>query len=56
MKQAYTHTLAETLFNLMILGDDRAIAATAVAGEVRYRRFGDTIATTQSPASPIQGA
>jgi guanine deaminase len=56
MKQAYTHTLAETLFNLMILGDDRAIAATAVAGEVRYRRSGGTIATTRSSVSPTQGA
>ena len=28
MKQDHTGTLAETLFNLMILGDDRAVAAT----------------------------
>ena len=59
MKQAYTHTLAETLFSLMILGDDRAIAATAVAGEVRYRRPGDaplsTASDTPKPTSPAQG-
>ena len=48
MKQAYTHTLAETLFSLMILGDDRAIAATVVAGEVRYRRPEAPLSTPQS--------
>lgn len=54
MKTAYTHTLAETLFSLMILGDDRAIAATIVAGEVRYRRSGN--APLNTPSSPTQGA
>lgn len=56
MKQAHSHTLAETLFNLMILGDDRAIAATAVAGEVRYRRPDGATATTPTSVSPTQGA
>lgn len=56
MKQAYSHTLAETLFNLMILGDDRAIVATAVAGEIRYHRSDGATATTPTPVSPTQGA
>ncbi|GGY73222.1 guanine deaminase [Marinobacter zhanjiangensis] len=56
MKQAHSHTLAETLFNLMILGDDRAIAATAVAGEVRYRRPDGATGTTPTSVSPTQGA
>lgn len=38
MKTPYSQTLAETLFNLMILGDDRAIAATVVAGNLLYQR------------------
>ncbi|QSP95366.1 guanine deaminase [Marinobacter salinisoli] len=38
MKEPYSRTLLETLFDLMILGDDRAIAATATGGILRYRR------------------
>ena len=56
MKQAYTTTLAETLFSLMVLGDDRAIAATAVAGDVRYRRPADAPQATTSPSAPTPGA
>ncbi|SET08732.1 guanine deaminase [Marinobacter segnicrescens] len=60
MKQPYSHTLAETLFNLMILGDDRAIAATVVAGEIRYQRPDSPTAPTPQPShpvsSPAQGA
>lgn len=33
-------SLAERLFALMMLGDDRAIEATVIAGEVRWRRGG----------------
>ncbi|MFW5825013.1 MAG: guanine deaminase [Marinobacter sp.] len=36
MKQDHARSLAETLFNLMILGDDRAVAATWVAGRPLY--------------------
>ena len=35
---ARTETLAEKLFALMILGDDRAVHATHVLGEARYRQ------------------
>jgi guanine deaminase len=56
MKQDYTHSLSEKLFSLMILGDDRAIAATAVTGEVRYRRADSQAATTPTSLSPTQGA
>lgn len=56
MKQVYTTTLAETLFSLMILGDDRTIAATAVAGEVRYRRPQGADQATPTTPSRTQGA
>jgi guanine deaminase len=56
MKQAHNQTLAETLFNLMILGDDRAIAATAVAGEVRYLRPVSDTVTFPAFTTPNQGA
>ncbi len=46
MKQEFTHTLFETLFNLMILGDDRAITASIVAGELRHQAAGTDAATT----------
>ncbi|MAM00159.1 guanine deaminase [Hydrocarboniclastica marina] len=38
MKKTHSQTLAETLFDLMILGDDRAVTATFVAGTCQYRR------------------
>jgi len=61
MKQAHSRTLVEHLFNLMILGDDRAIAATAVAGEIRYRKPTGThpvqeAVTSPKSACPTQGA
>ena len=57
MKQPYSHTLAETLFNLMILGDDRAITATIVAGEIRYQAASATIAPSSLKSTHFtQGA
>ncbi|MBZ2169348.1 guanine deaminase [Marinobacter sp. F4216] len=50
MKAPYCQTLAETLFNLMILGDDRAIAATAISGTIRYHRA--TAALPESSSIP----
>lgn len=38
MKRPYTRSPFEALFNLMMLGDDRAIQATAVAGQVHHQR------------------
>ncbi len=38
LKQAAAPTLAATLFNLMILGDDRAVRRTYVAGQCLYDR------------------
>lgn len=38
IKQRQRRTLTETLFDLMILGDDRVIARTYMAGECQYRR------------------
>ena len=35
---ARAETLAERLFALMILGDDRAVHATHILGVARYRR------------------
>jgi len=37
-RQSTCHTLEERLFALMVLGDDRAIAATFVAGQCLYRK------------------
>lgn len=38
MKHEQKVSLAETLFNLMILGDDRAVARTYIAGQCQYQR------------------
>lgn len=38
LKQQLAQNPTEQLFNLMVLGDDRAVAATYVAGQCRYRR------------------
>ncbi|TGG92074.1 guanine deaminase [Natronospirillum operosum] len=38
LKQQRAQSIDEQLFNLMMLGDDRAVAATYVAGQCRYRR------------------
>ena len=38
MKNSFSQTPAETLFNLMILGDDRSIAHTFVEGRQLYQR------------------
>lgn len=43
MKHEQPATLAETLFNLMILGDDRTVAATWVAGQCQYQRPATTV-------------
>lgn len=37
-RMAHAQTLTERLFVLMMLGDDRAVAATHVLGEAQYRR------------------
>ena len=39
-KQAKCRTLEETLFSLMMLGDDRAISETFVAGRSVYKKTG----------------
>jgi len=56
MKEPYINNLSETLFNLMILGDDRAIAATVVAGQVRYLRPALPQSGTSPTHSHTQGA
>lgn len=57
MKSAYTTTLMEALFNLMVLGDDRAVAATIVAGNIRYQRSASSAPDTSSqPLTHKQGA
>lgn len=38
MKHEQKTSLAETLFNLMILGDDRAVARTYIAGQCQFQR------------------
>lgn len=38
-RMGYAGTLAEKLFVLMTLGDDRAVRATYIAGEKKYQRF-----------------
>ena len=52
MKQTHTRSLAETLFSLMILGDDRAIAATWVAGQPVYQRGSATDTFQPQPITP----
>lgn len=52
MKQDHTGSLAETLFNLMILGDDRAVAATWVAGQPLYQRQPSTPSFQPQPKIP----
>ena len=57
MKRQYARTPFETLFNLMILGDDRAITATIVAGEIRYQAASATIAPSSLKSTHFtQGA
>jgi len=57
MKSAYTTTLMEALFNLMVLGEDRAVAATIVAGNIRYQRSaGSESVTSFQPLTHKQGA
>ena len=56
MKREFTRTPFETLFNLMILGDDRAVNATIVAGEVRYQVEDATVASSSlTPTHATQG-
>ncbi|MBQ0748366.1 MAG: guanine deaminase [Marinobacter sp.] len=55
MKEPYINNLSETLFNLMILGDDRAVAATVVAGKVRHQRPAIPQSEASLPLSPMQG-
>lgn len=43
-RMANTESLEERLFVLMMLGDDRAVAATHVLGEARYRRLAEATA------------
>lgn len=61
MKRDFCQSLQETLFSLMILGDDRAIAATFVAGELQHQRKEHSPSQVQTVAPahhphPIQGA
>ncbi|MBL1271262.1 MAG: guanine deaminase [Marinobacter maritimus] len=56
MKEPFINNLSETLFNLMILGDDRAIAATIVASQVRYQRPALPQPDTLPTHSHTQGA
>ncbi|MDO6443149.1 guanine deaminase [Marinobacter sp. 2_MG-2023] len=56
MKEPFINNLSETLFNLMILGDDRAVAATIVAGQIRYQRPALTGPGTSSTHFQTQGA
>jgi guanine deaminase len=42
-RSAACNTLEERLFTMMMLGDDRAVAATFVLGEAAWRR--DTLPT-----------
>ncbi|MDO6822631.1 guanine deaminase [Marinobacter sp. 1_MG-2023] len=56
MKEPFINNLSETLFNLMILGDDRAVAATIVAGQIRYQRPALPGPGTSSTHFQTQGA
>ncbi|RBW49380.1 guanine deaminase [Marinobacter sp. F3R11] len=56
MKNLFINNLSETLFNLMILGDDRAIAATVVTGQLQYQRAALPQSGTSPTHSHTQGA
>jgi guanine deaminase len=61
MKRPFCQSLQDTLFSLMMLGDDRAVAATFVAGELQHQRPGPSPSQIQTVAPahhthPTQGA
>lgn len=61
MKRPFCQSLQETLFSLMMLGDDRAVAATFVSGELQHQRSAHSPSQVQTvapahPTHPIQGA
>lgn len=60
MKRPFCRSLQEILFSLMILGDDRAVAATFVAGQLQHRRpehppSQEQITPGSHPLHPTQG-